>query len=635
MMKSWETIEPPRAPAKTIAFTRRRVGDLVIGFRAGPPVAMRRRPEPWSPVATDSDWQLWEQPPGPGWKGYPLTEIQTAGWRIWLLGELYGWPGSEAERAQSLAELVRGERAASTLNGHLLLWAWEEGPRRWHVWTNRFGTLHGYYAGPGPGAALGVGFQTVARLASRRQLDWPALAGFFGFGFFPDDRTHYTDVRILRPATHHVFGAQGNLLGARRYWEWRCAPDERRGDADTVAEFAGVFGAVMSELVEPLTDRVALPLSGGLDSRCTVAALGAELPSGLANRLWSYSYGYVEDSVETRIARQVAAARGLPFNPFTIKPYLFGRLEEILSAMEGFQDLTQCRQAFVTEALGHRADAVIAAHWGDVWLDDLGLVGRWLPISRGAGPPGRQIVAGGGDSDELVLAHTLGKLLKPGRAWLLTHLCAPRVDAPENLLVDFVRTGLDRLRGLEDPEFRVKAFKTDRWSFRWTLASLRMLQGAAFPRLPFYDSRLADFFATVPSARLGGRRLQIAYLQRFAPDLARIEWQARGADLYHGPKRGPWALAGRAARKIRQRLAGVRTIERNWEVQFGGEQGRAGLARWLLRPGLRLHELVSPGNIAALLREFEARPMRAGRGYTVAMLLTFSAWLESEAQAVG
>ena len=49
----------------------------------------------------------------------------------------------------------------------------------------------------------------------------------------------------------------------------------------------------------------------------------------------------------------------------------------------------------------------------------------------------------------------------------------------------------------------------EQWSARWTTASLRMFQSAAFPRLPFYDTRLADFFATVPTPLVAGRRLQI------------------------------------------------------------------------------------------------------------------------------
>jgi hypothetical protein len=89
-----------------------------------------------------------------------------------------------------------------------------------------------------------------------------------------------------------------------------------------------------------------------------------------------------------------------------------------------------------------------------------------------------------------------------------------------------------------------------------------------------------------------------------------------------------WQLAKRATNKALRLMTGKKTIERNWEVQFTGEQGQAGLEHWLLRPGLRLHELVPIGKIATLLQNFRAEPLKEGRGYTVSMLLTFSVWLQ-------
>lgn len=195
------------------------------------------------------------------------------------------------------------------------------------------------------------------------------------------------------------------------------------------------------------------------------------------------------------------------------------------------------------------------------------------------------------------------------------------------MLADFVRPELEASRGIDEPDFRIKALKTDQWSFRWTTASLRSYQLGAFPRLPFYDTRLADFFATVPTEFVAGRRLQIDYLKQYAPDLARITWQAGGANLYRYRSARYWKLPLRAAAKARRILLGEKVLQRNWEVQFLGEGGHRGLAHWLTRTGLRLHEFVAPNEVRTLLDEFYADP-DAARGYTVSMLLTFSAWLE-------
>jgi hypothetical protein len=526
-----------------------------------------------------------------------------------------------------LLEVVQGKRSALELNGHLLLVAWEEERQQWHIWTDRFGSLHAYYARSGTSTALSTCFETAARLASRRELDWEALTGFFGFGFFPQDRTFFKDVRILWPATHYVFNETGEQISAERYWHWHHRPDGKRSYDDTVAEFGSLFTSAMRDRVRE--GRVALPISGGLDSRCTVAAIDTELLSTLnsqpSTHLWAYSYGYSDDSIEMRIARQLAAARGLPFNAFTVKPYLFSDLARVLGAVEGFQDLTQCRQATVFEELREKTDYVIAAHWGDVWLDDMGL-------TRATPSDSRSVVRGPW-SNGLVTEHTLEKMVKKGREWLLKNLAAPKLgkESPQELLTSFVREALKPLEHIEDPDFRVKAYKTENWSFRWTLASLRMFQAAAFPRLPFYDTRLTDFFCTVPSEYVQGRRLQIDYLKRFAPDLARIEWQPYRANLYDYQKADPLALPKRAANKLWRTLAGKQVIERNWEVQFSGEQGEAGLRNWLTRPGLRLHEFVPKAEVQSLLNSFRSEPLKNGHGYTVSMLLTFSAWLEHHA----
>jgi hypothetical protein len=55
--------------------------------------------------------------------------------------------------------------------------------------------------------------------------------------------------------------------------------------------------------------------------------------------------------------------------------------------------------------------------------------------------------------------------------------------------------------------------------------------------------------------------------------------------------------------------------------------GRQRLYDLLVTPGRPVHEFVSPTAIQSLLDAFYRQPDGQG-GYTVSMLLTFSAWLE-------
>ncbi len=581
--------------------------DWLITFGASGAPHKRRCPTaPWTTALETPAWTLHTQSPTQDWKGFPLATITAPDWRLWLFGELLGLPANTAPTDLALA-VARGEKSARSLNGNFLLMGWHAATRQWHAWTDRFGTLHFYHTHDGHRAALGKFSPAAAEVASRRQLDWAGLTGFFTFGFFPEDRTQFEDVRILQPASHYVFDEHGARCSQERYWQWHHAPDTSRSYDDTVSEFARIFGEVMADHLR--TGRIAVPISGGLDSRTTVAAMRGNHE----DRLWAYSYGYSGDSVETRIAQQVAACRALPFQKFTVGPYLFDHLDRVIDSVEGFQDVTQSRQAAVSSETARHADYLIAAHWGDVVLGDMGLSGQTAPMDEAA-----------------ILEHTFKKLAKRGRSWLQENLCAgrPGLGNPDQLARQTVTEHMAGLREIADADFRVKAYKTDTWCFRWTSASLRMFQPAAFPRLPFYDTRLTDFFCTVPTNFVAGRRLQIDYLKRFAPDLARVKWQVYDANLFHYQHFNSWLLPKRAVKKGWRLLTGQKITERNWEVQFQSDAGRAGLKHHLLRPGLRLHDLVAREKVESLLAAFNAAPLEDGRGYTVSMLLTFSAWLE-------
>ena len=153
---------------------------------------------------------------------------------------------------------------------------------------------------------------------SSRQLDWPGLTSFFACGFLLGEATFWRDVRCLAPARHHdVAGARTS----KRYWRWSHAP-ERRSYDDTVDAFAQVFDSVVDETTR--SGHIALPLSGGLDSRALAAAVAPERVS------WSYGYGYQQGSVEVAIAAEIARRKGFRFEGAVIPSYLPQRLGEVM-----------------------------------------------------------------------------------------------------------------------------------------------------------------------------------------------------------------------------------------------------------------------------------------------------------------
>jgi len=566
-------------------------GDFLLLFGEERPLPNARLGAGWVSEHAGINSRLYFSNPTCGWRGSPLSTWSEGSCIYWLLGEEWG---------------QRPASGPQDWPGHFLLLGYDADSHCWHSWTNRCGTFHAYYTQKASRSGVGSYFPAVASF-SQRELNLEAISGFFKFGFFPADQTYYQDVHIIRPAHHMTFDQQGKMIQSEGLHHWHHQPDERMSFEDAVESFAGIFQQVIKEQVSGRS--LAFPISGGLDSRSAVAALPEEAGPGA---LWSYSYGYTPGSPETRIAGEIAAARQLPFNAYTIQPYLFEKLPEIMDAVEGFQDVTQCRQAFITGELASHADYVMAAHWGDVWLDDAGIYSAAIPT----------------DNDTFIAA-CLKKFTRPGSSQI-SPLFKGDVGLPDadTAVRQMLEEELKPLMGISDLDFRLKALKTELWSFRWTTASLRMYQPGAFPLLPFYDPRLVDFFCTVPTAYVSQRRLQIAYLKHYAPDLARITWQKYDANLYWYNFFNTLLVPARVIKKIMRKFTNQPIIQRNWEVQLLNPSGRKGLDGYLLSPGLHLHDLVSLKQLSACLDNFYTHPS-ASNGYAVSMLLTFSAWLET------
>jgi len=466
---------------------------------------------------------------------------------------------------------------------------------------DRLGRIHLYIVTKGPQVhAVGSNLAELVS-ASKKDLDWEAIATFFALGFFLNDKTHFKDIRILPPATRYHLDKNYTIKG-ERYWEWHHTVDPHRTYDETIVE----YHRLLQQAVERCTQNghILLPISGGLDSR----SLAAVMPRHTS--VQSYSYGYTADSIEISIASQIAHSKNLPFTAHVIQRYLFDRLPEVVTALHGSQDVTQARQVSISKWLAEHGDIVLTGLWGDVWCDQMGL-------------------ADGLPENTSLAQYACKKFRKRGSNWLLKHVVGPQLGVKDwdGWLTDRIDEGLRRFSHIEDIDFRLKAYKTSQWAFRWSNASLRAFELGATPRIPYYDNDLVDFFCTVPTEFVRDRRLQIDHLKRYAPELARIKWQQADANLYWA-RYGYWlGLPRRAYQKVKRSVRGERAIQRNWELQFLSPEGRNGLEHWLLRPGLKIHEFVSPLRIKELIEDLFASP-RADNGYTVSILLTFSAWLE-------
>ena len=170
------------------------IGDFLIVYgKSEEKYPQRTENSPWVGEERRQDWNLYTcKGKTKEWKGSPFYKHNFNGWEFWFLGVQYNNTGLKS----SLSRLSRSTDHGAHLNGYFLIFGWEKQKKYWHVWTDRFGSMHAYYLAGSP-AAISTYSPALYQL-SNKSLDWIGLTGFFSTGIFPQDRTHYENVGTVR-----------------------------------------------------------------------------------------------------------------------------------------------------------------------------------------------------------------------------------------------------------------------------------------------------------------------------------------------------------------------------------------------------------------------------------------------------
>ena len=142
--------------------------------------------------------------------------------------------------------------------------------------------------------------------------------------------------------------------------------------------------------------------------------------------------------------------------------------------------------------------------------------------------------------------------------------------------------------------------------------------------LPYYDDRMCEFVCTIPEKYLAGRQIQVAYLKMRNPGLARIPWEAqRPFNLYnYHLNKSPFNLPYRVYDKARRMLKPHFTVQRNWELQFLGDENQQHLKKWLFEnPNFK--NFIVPEVTTVILDKFNSKDA-VFYSHPLSMLLTLS-----------
>lgn len=195
---------------------------------------------------------------------------------------------------------------SSWLSGSFLILVYYLDERKLVIVTDRLGSRMLFYIQVGERYYFSTDLRHLLQIPGvSRSLDLCSVAEFLRFSMILGDRTLYTQIKSLPPAS--VLTLKGNRCALRSYWNPIFAENSDLPVSQYGQEIAETFKKAIDRLnLDP--GRSALMLSGGLDSRVIAAAIVA---SGL--KVNALSFGGFENR-EVQLAHRVARACCLPFS---------------------------------------------------------------------------------------------------------------------------------------------------------------------------------------------------------------------------------------------------------------------------------------------------------------------------------
>ena len=436
-------------------------------------------------------------------------------------------------------------------------------------------------------------------IGEKKTLNYKAICFFAATGFFLDQDTFFNELTVLKPAINYEIDEDfSKIISEKPYFNWNYNPKERPLK-QIVSEFATLFETIIKEQVANKT--VILPLSGGLDSRTQAAAL-----YHLGNKVNAYGYSFLNGHDETYYGKKVANACNFSFQDWQVpKGYLWNCIDDLAKINSCYSEFTHPRQMAFVNQYAQLGDVFSLGHWGDVLFDDM-MVNENLSNDDKVQVILKKIIKKGG----LELAESLWKSWQMEGSFI--EYCSQRI---EKLLSQI---------NISNTNAQIRAFKSLYWAPRWTSTNLAIFESVCPISVPYYDNRMCEFICSVPEKYLSGRQIQIEYLKMRMPKLAQIPWQDNYPfNLYNYKwNKAPFNLPFKIYNKLITATSSKKYIQRNWELQFLGNNNKKHLEQYLFE-NESFKSLVSDDVTNLFYSKFKNQD-EVYFSHSVSMLLTLS-----------
>ncbi len=401
-----------------------------------------------------------------------------------------------------------GEDFVERLNGAFVIAIWDKTQRRLLIANDRFGLQSLCYVRLGSGllfAERAIAFLDYPEFTP--QPDLVGMAQYLTFEHPLGDRTLLDGVKLLPPAS--LLTWHDGHLALRTYWEFQY-PDQcpHRSEAELIEAWAHYFRQAVERQIRG-KDAIGVMLSGGMDSRAVLAAIGRR-----SSPVHTFTFG-IPGSDDDHLAREVARIGGARHHFFELRPdYLLHVAEEGVRLTDGMKSCIHMHALAPLRQVVNHAQVLYTGSLGD------SLMGTHLT---------RDMLT---IHDRDALAEELFR--RYSRAFRETELAALLTDT---LYTQIQGEAFKSFRGmLGQSQARLSANIREHYSIRQDdrrriLEGQRQLRSQAVVRTPFYDNDLVDFMLTVPPGwRLEGYLYKRAFAKAF-PELAKVPLESTGLPL--------------------------------------------------------------------------------------------------------
>lgn len=364
-------------------------------------------------------------------------------------------------------------------------------------------------------------------------LDPEGLAAFLLLGEHFSNTTLLGAVKVAPGAA--LLRSAGGVPRVESWWRIRYTSAVAESDEPEAAREAGRLFQRAVERQTAGTDRIGVPLSGGLDSRICLAGVPADRRPAVTSFTWG-DPGCL-DRVFARAAAKVCGVRHRDID-YRYES-LAAELPRGVWITDGLVGATDLHILPYLDDLAAAADVVLNGFAGDVLL---GGNFHWRRIL--ARPPAEHPAIAFAKRNDALPRAEVDAILHPAAR-----------EAAGDLPTRFAATF--QAHRQDDPLGTLDAFLLDSRIRRWTSLGTTLLRARVVSRAPFYDNDFFDLVATVPPAwRTEHRFYRNVLLQTF-PQVARVGWQMTGFPASWPPQLfRPVGLALRSGLGKLERLSG-------------------------------------------------------------------------------